>query len=43
MVSKRYKKANNIYLKDYKPDEPSNYMMYLDADNRLGNVAISSN
>ena len=36
MVSKRYAKANNKYLKDYNPDKPSNYIMYLDANNLYG-------
>lgn len=33
MISKRYAKANNPYLNDYDPAQPSNYLMYLDDNN----------
>jgi hypothetical protein len=36
MISKRYAKANNPHLNDYDPEQPSNYLMYLDANNLYG-------
>lgn len=33
MVSKRFAKANNAYVKDYDPNKPNNYISYLDANN----------
>ena len=30
---KRYARANNRYMKDYDPGEPSRYLQYLDANN----------
>ena len=36
VVSKRYSKANNHYLKDYNPEEKSKYIMYLDENNLYG-------
>ena len=34
--SKRYVKANNPYVADYKPEEPNNYLMCWDANNLYG-------
>ena len=36
----RYSKANNKYTSDYKPDEASKYIMYLDANNLYGWAVI---
>jgi hypothetical protein len=36
MASHNYCKANNKYLEDYDPSKPSNYIMYLDANNVYG-------
>ncbi|KAL9957585.1 hypothetical protein ACROYT_G034504 [Oculina patagonica] len=36
MVSKRYAKANNPYVKGYDPSKPKKYIMYLDANNLYG-------
>jgi len=34
--SKRHVKANNKYLQDFDPKKPSNYILYLDANNLYG-------
>ena len=36
VLGSRYVKANNKYLKDYNPSLPSNYLLYLDANNLYG-------
>ena len=36
MISTRYGKANNPYMKDYDPDKPNKYISYLDANNLYG-------
>ena len=36
MISTRYGKANNPYMKDYDPDKPTKYISYLDANNLYG-------
>ena len=36
MISTRYGKANNPYMKDYDPDLPTKYISYLDANNLYG-------
>ena len=35
-IANKYGKANNKYMKDYKKDKPSKYIMYLDANNLYG-------
>ena len=36
MISQRRAKANNQYVEDYNPYQPSNYLIYLDANNLYG-------
>ena len=36
MVSKRYSKANNPYIKGYDRSKPTSYILYLDANNLYG-------
>ena len=36
MVSKRHAKANNPLVEGYNPNEPTNYITYLDANNLYG-------
>lgn len=36
MISKRYARANNPCVQDYDPGQPSNYLMYLNANNVYG-------
>ena len=33
MASQRYARANSPYVQDFDPSKPTNYMMYLDANN----------
>ncbi len=40
VIFKKYAKANNKYLSDYNPEEPSTYISYLDANN-LNGIAMS--
>ena len=35
-ISKRYAEANNKYMKDYNPEQPSSFIQYLDANNLYG-------
>ena len=35
-ISKRYSEANNKYMKDFNPDQPSKFIQYLDANNLYG-------
>jgi hypothetical protein len=35
-ISNRYQKANNSYLQDYDPSQPTTFLQYLDANNLYG-------
>ena len=36
MISHRLRKANNPYMSDYDPAQPTKYLTYLDANNLYG-------
>ena len=40
MISTRYAKANNSYLKDHDPEQPSSFILYTDANNLYGHAMI---
>ncbi|CAH3157887.1 unnamed protein product, partial [Porites evermanni] len=42
MITHRYAQANNKYLKDYNPEQPSSFNIYQDANNLYGLAMIQS-
>ena len=42
MISKRYGQANNKYMKEYNPNLPTKYIIYLDANNLYGWAMIKA-
>ena len=42
MITHRYAKANNSYLTEYDPEQPSTYIVYKDANNLYGNAMVQA-
>ena len=42
MITHRYAKANNPYLSEYNPEQPSSYIVYKDANNLYGNAMVQA-
>ena len=40
MITHRYAKANNKYLKEHNPEKPSSFILYTDANNLYGHAMI---
>ena len=40
MISQRYAKANNQYLQEHNPEEPTSYIIYKDANNLYGHAMV---
>lgn len=38
VITKKHAEANNPFLKNYNANDPSTYLMYLDANNLYGNA-----